>query len=99
MRKEEREDIIEELAMVLCHIDGRYRNDLTLVEVSDYKKKTELVCLKVDRELPEQPSFTSYPKDRSDGRPNMTYQIFKAGQRSLIDAGYVAVSPLIEEKK
>ena len=57
------------------------------------------VVIKVDRELPEQPSFTSYPKDRSDGRPNMTYQIFKAGQRSLIDAGYVAVNPLIEEKK
>ena len=46
------EDIIEELAVVLCHIDGLYWNDLTLTEASDYKKKTELVCIKVDRELP-----------------------------------------------
>jgi len=85
MRKEERENIIEELAMVLCHIDGLYWNDLTLTEASDYKKKTELVCLKVERELPDIETI------------NIEGMGVRAGLRylqSLYD-GYVATVPLI----
>ena len=42
------EEIREELAMVLAHIDGRYWNDLTVVEAGDYIKKTERVVIKRD---------------------------------------------------
>ena len=65
MRKEEKEDIIEELAMVLCHIDGRYWNDLTLSEASDYKKKTGRVCLKVDK-LPEYNNYNDLTRGLDD---------------------------------
>ena len=88
MRKEEREDIMDELAMVLCHIDGLYWNDLTLTEASDYKKKTELVCLKVDRELPKYVIGVNATNETAR-------EIAEEAQRDMLKAGYVAFEPLI----
>ena len=90
MRKEDNEEIIEELAMVLCHIDGMYWNDLTLTEASDYKKKTELVCLRVDRELPE-----LYPWDIDTPMEQSAHE----AQQDMLKAGFGAFDPLIEEKE
>ena len=89
-----REEIREELAMVLAHIDGRYWNDLTVVEAGDYIKKTERVVIKVDRELPE-PTFGITINGRNVSRKT-THCIAKSAHIQLIDAGYVAVEPLIE---
>ena len=94
-KQEEREDIIEELAMVLCHIDGRYWNDLTLIEASDYKKKTELVCLKVDRELPHPWRDDCMSAHSEACKTCDNCEILEWAQFDLIEAGYVATEPLI----
>ena len=93
-----REEIIEELAMVLCHIDGMYWNDLTLTEASDYKRKTERVCLKVDRELPFD-SFRDIKHNEEthgvDTKLCPRCQLLKL-MLAYDEAGYEAVKPLIE---
>ncbi len=81
------EEIREELAMVLAHIDGRYWNDLTVVEAGDYIKKTERVVIKMDRKLPAINARPTYA-----GSSEYVYL-----KEDLADAGYVAVEPLIGE--
>ncbi len=85
-----REEIREELAMVLAHIDGRYWNDLTVVEAGDYIKKTERVVIKMDRELPK-PGHV--PEGDFEWMNDVLHRIRKAYE----GAGYVAVEPLIKE--
>ncbi|KKN75156.1 hypothetical protein LCGC14_0383150 [marine sediment metagenome] len=80
------EEIREELAMVLCHIDGKYWNDLTLVEVGDYIKKTERVAIKVDRELPERMFIDGYG-----------YLQDHSAQSILDKSGHTAWESLIKE--
>ena len=82
------EEIREELAMVLAHIDGRYWNDLTVVEAGDYIKKTESVVIKVDGELPS-PDF----ENSRIGVEQFNHQLDI--RKKMVEAGYVAVESLI----
>ena len=93
-----REEIREEVAVVLAHIDGRYWNDLTVEEASDYIKKTERVVIKVERELPDNPvkvtTHFGLTEEEVNTRQLENDCFAKVIQDQMLMAG-VAVEPLI----